>query len=253
MTDKTAYHPDGKTIITFNEEAHTYTDNQGQEYVSATSFINQFFPKFDAVAVSERCARGRNSKYAGRTPEDIREEWADNARQSSEEGTNVHEYAEGLLKEWESLPASISPRCERIFPHAEEAVQEIKKFYSVIAAEMIVFSPDLGIAGTIDLLLYDPVKRKILIADWKTNKEISREAFGDRRALAPIEHLSDTDISKYSLQLALYNYLLVREKYFWPDMTYDKKLIHLREDGFQGIPLEDHSYEIGEMLREKRK
>ncbi len=252
MADKTAYHPDGETVITFDEAAHTYIDNHDQEYVSATSFVGRFFPKFDAVAVSERCARGRNPKYAGRTPEDIREEWADNARQSSEEGTNVHEYAEGLLKNWVQLPDPMSLRCERIFPHVEKAVQEIKKTCDVIASEMIVFSPDLGIAGTIDLILYDPGKRKILIADWKTNKEISREAFGDRRALKPINHLSDTDISKYSLQLALYNLLLGREGYFAQNIPYTKKLIHLREDGFQEIPLEDYAYEIDLMLKEEK-
>lgn len=249
--NKKAYHPDGKHSIVFDEGPHTYTDNFGKIYTSATSFVGQFFEKFDAVDVSERCAVGVNPKYSGRLPEDIRAEWSAEGKRGQDEGTNVHEFAEGLMDSWgaDRLPVPISSRCENIFLQVALAVNALNRKFQFVAIEMIVFSPFLGISGMIDLLMYDPVTNEIIILDHKQNKNAPTTENHWRNGLGPLDHLQDTDIAHYSLQLSLYQHLLTVGKYFPGISGYRRILIHLMPDSFREIELEGYDYEIMEMLK----
>lgn len=255
MADKTAYHPDGIHVVRFNEQWHTYRDNLGSRYVSGTTFVGKFFPKFDMVAVSEQCAAGDNPKYAGRDPQEIRAEWKAEGKRGSSEGDNTHEYAEGVMAGWKpwELPEPISERCKALFRQVNRITKFLKSKYQFIAAEKIVFSPLLGIAGMIDLLMFDPATQEILILDWKQNKGISTENF-HQKALEPIDHLQDTHISKYSMQLSLYQHILIRERYYPQAKGYRRALIHLTPDNVRPIKLDDHNYEIKELIKyDKRK
>ena len=254
MADKKAYHPNKKSFITFKEKYHQYIDNLGTHYVSGTSFIKPFFPKFNAVAVSIKCAAGNNPKYAGRKPEDIRAEWAAEGRRGSTEGDNVHEYAEF----WAAPPGQsikpISDRCVLLFKQVDIAYRALlAKGFDVIENEKIIFSPDLGIAGMVDLIMWDPSTKEIIILDWKQNKEIKRRnLYKKNNGLSPIEHLEGSDMSKYTLQLSLYQYLIIRENYFPQAKGYRRALIHIGVDRVEAIKLEYYEYEI-ECLLETNK
>jgi len=249
MGDKTAHHPDGKHIIHFRDARHTYTDNQQARYLSGTGFVGRFFPKFDAEAVSIKCSQGKNPKYAGRSPEEIRAEWTAEARRGSSEGDNVHAYAEARISGWaaDQIPAPISDRCAALFIQVDRAVAELLSRFVFIGAEVVIFSPELGLAGMIDLLMFNPKNKACLVLDWKTNKEISRENHY-QSGLPPIDHLQSTDISKYTLQLSAYQYLLDRERYFPTVSGYRRALIHLTPDSFHIIPLDYYDYEIQQMI-----
>lgn len=248
---KIAYHPDNKHIITFDEEPHTYTDNFGGEYVSATTFIGGFFDKFDMVAMSMKCSSGSNPKYIGRTPEDIMAEWQAEGDRGRNEGTNTHEYAEGLMCGWSRLPGPISDRCKNLFIQVDGAVKKLSSHFVLVGAEIIVFSPRLGIAGMIDLLMFDKVRRRLLILDWKQNKKLSRHNQW-QKAHAPIDHLEDTDINHYSLQLSLYKKIIEMEGYFSKIDIIDLGIIHLKENVFDFIKIESFDYEIGELFKWKK-
>jgi hypothetical protein len=249
MGDKVAYHPDGEHVITFRENRHTYTDNHGRRYLSGTGFVGRFFPKFDMEAVSIRCSQGDNPKYAGRTPEDIRAEWKAEAIRGSSEGDNTHAYAESQISGWpvDQVPKPISDRCVLLFSQVDRAVAGLLSRFIFIGAEVVIFSPGLGFSGMIDLLMYDPATNEILVLDWKQNKEISRENQW-QSGLPPIDHLQATDISKYTLQLSTYQYILDRGKYFPSVSGYRRALIHLAPDHFEIIPLEYYDYEIQQMI-----
>lgn len=251
-TKKIAHHPDGVHIITFDEGSHTYKDNFGQYYTSGTSIVGKFFEKFDAIGVSRMCAAGSNPKYAGRTAMDIRAEWSANGLRSTTEGSNVHEYGEGRIAKWDQarLPKPISPRCENLFKVVDQAVSRLNKWFVFVAAEMIVFDPELRLAGMVDLVMYDPRTGEIMILDWKTNgRELSREGFGGRTAKEPIDHLQDSDISHYSLQLSLYERLMINGNFFPGFKGFRRGIIHLLEDGAVFVKLEDYDYEIKEMIK----
>lgn len=249
MSDKKiAYHPNNKHIITFDEGPHTYVDNFGKQYVSATTFIGGFFDKFDMVAMSRKCSKGVNPKYVGRTPDDILDEWTREGDRGRTEGTNTHEYAEGLMCGWSVLLGPISGRCVNLFIQVNMAVKKLLSHFVLVGAEIIVFSPKLGLAGMIDLLMFDPIRRRLLILDWKQNKKLSRHNQW-QKAHAPIDHLQETDINKYSLQLSLYKKIIEMEGYF-PDIDIiDLGIIHLQEFSYENIKMESFDYEIRELIK----
>jgi len=244
-----SHHPDNKSIIIFDEVPHTYTDNNGKLYESGTTFVKKYFEEFDAIAVSEMCSKGRNPKYVGRTPKDIQHEWLIDGEIASQEGTNVHLYFEGRMSDWleKDLPKPLTERCRLMFLQVDRVVIELKRHYLFIGAEVIIFSITLGKSGMIDLLLWSKALNEIVIFDLKTNKDIRKPA--SRKAFSPINHLDDTKIAKYSLQLSLYQKILIREKYFPKISGYRRALIHIGLTDFEIIPVEDYSYEIDTLLK----
>ncbi len=249
--DKTAYHPNGESI-TFVEGPHTYIDNSGMRYTSATTFVGQYFPKFDIDTVAEKCANGNNPDYSKyQCAAEIKAAWEAEGERGRNEGSNVHEYAEGLIDSWPKvkLPEPISDRCGLIFNQVEKAVHTLQYYYTFIGAEIIVFSPALGLAGMIDLLMHDPADDTLLILDWKQNKNAFSTENIYQSGLGPINHLQDTDINHYTLQLSLYEYILKREQYFPYIKNYKRGLIHLFPERYEFVSLEYYEYEIEEMLK----
>lgn len=255
MADKTAPHPDGIHIVKFNEQWHTYRDNLGSRYVSGTSFIKPFFPKFDAIAVSKKCAGGNNPLYTGRDPKEIRKEWLVEGKRGSSEGDNTHEYAEGIVSSWspDQLPLPISARCELLFKQVDKIATWLLLKYKFIEAEKVIFSPSLGIAGMVDIIFFDPATQEILILDWKTNKNPLTTTNIWQSGFAPIDHLQETDINKYSLQLSLYQYIIEKENYFPEARGFRRALIHITPTTVIPIKLDYYKYEIKEMLNETKK
>lgn len=252
MPDKTAHHPDGHHTIKFGERWHTYEDNRGKRYTSGTKFVGQFFPKFDMVAVSKKCSNGKEPKYAGRTPEEIRNEWSENGRIASDEGTNLHEYAESLMAGWKPsrIPKPMSNRCKVVYKQIDIITAKLLNKFVFVCAEMIVFSPSLKISGMVDLVMFNPRTDTILILDWKTNKDnpTVENGFG-KKAFPPVDHLDDTKLNHYRLQLSLYRYIMESEGYF-PNITnYQQAIIHLSDKDYTVIPLEYYEYEIKEALK----
>jgi len=254
MADKTAYHPDGNRFITFLEEPHTYTDNMGVRYQSGTSFSKPYFTKFDMDAMSRKCAKGRNPKYADRNPEDIKAEWLAEGLRGSSEGDNTHLYAEGVYNGIAPslLPRPISERCEKMFIQVDRAADYLFTRYDYIGSEIVIFSPDLNLAGMVDLLFFDPESRNVLILDHKQNKEITTEN-RFQSGFGPLSHLQETHKNKYTLQLSTYQYILAKEKYF-PDATgFKRVLIHYTPTNFKFIPLHYFQHEVTEILKHEHR
>ena len=229
---RTEVHPNGITVV-FDEEKHIYTVKEtGRVLVSSTTFIDDFFPHFDADKIAPLCVG--KPKYQGMTAEEIKVSWEANAQRARDEGTNVHEYAQSL---WAGLkkPKPISERSQRLFEQVDKAaIKLMDRGFKFVDAEKIIFSPELEIAGMIDLLLYDPQTRDYLIVDWKQNETISVENKWES-AKPPISHLESCDYVKYSLQLNLYRFILRYEGYFPHSRGIRMALIHLMENGNRPI------------------
>lgn len=249
---KTAWHPIGISI-TLDEYTHIYKDLNGKKYESATTFIGKFFEKFDMNKMSIKCSEGDSPLYKGRDPEEIKAEWKANGDRSRNEGLNVHLYAEGVSCGWaeKDLPKPISERCEKLFKQVDLAITDLNKYYEFVAAEMILFSPELGKAGMLDDLRYSRKSNELVIFDWKQNAEITIDN-KYQKGCYPIEYLEETAITKYSLQLSLYDYLIERENYFPGIKGVKRGLIHLSENKYEIIPLECHKFQIKEMLESEK-
>ena len=229
---KTATHPSGLSVL-FDEEKHIYTVKEtGRVLISSTTFIDEFFPHFDADKIAPLCVG--KAKYQGMTAEQIKVSWEANAKRARDEGTNVHEYAQCL---WAGLsrPKPISERSRFLFDQVDKAGKKLMdRGFEFVDAEKIIFSPELEIAGMIDLLLYDPRTRDYVIIDWKQNETISVENKWDN-AKPPISHLEASDYVKYSLQLNLYRFILRYEGYYPHAPHIRMALIHLTENGNRPI------------------
>ncbi len=251
--NKQATHPSGLTV-TFYEDNHTYIIDQAYKYKlleSATTFISKFFPKFETDNVAKKCAG--KGKYKGMTVDEIKQAWADEALRGSTEGTNTHMFAECLSNgDLNALPEPQSERESKLFDQVAVAILMLEEKFIFIEAEKIVFSPELGLAGTIDLLMFDPAKNHLIILDWKQNKKIDSSNSWES-AMVPIKTWDACDLNKYKLQLNLYEFILRREDYFGFDNIpkvsgVRKALIHLTEDTFRAIPIGYYQDTINQML-----
>jgi hypothetical protein len=248
---KHASHPSGQTI-TFTEDDHRYVvDQTGETLTSVTTFIGNFFPKFDTDAIAPKCVG--KPKYKGMTVDEIKQAWADEALRGSTEGTNTHWYAECFCNgDINKLPEPQSEREGKLFKQVALAVLALEERFIFIEAEKIVFSTILGIAGTIDLLMLDPDKNDLIILDWKQNKKISTSNSWDN-ARKPIDHLEACDYSKYCLQLNTYEKILTTDGYLDIEGGLNgvrKALIHLTEDNFSFLKIGDFQKEVSAMLED---
>lgn len=86
-------HPRDERIL-FEEESHTYTiDGTRAGWTSCTGFLHNFFGHFDADAVIAKMMTSPKwfeSKYFGMTAEEIKKQWSDKGKASSEAGTRMH-------------------------------------------------------------------------------------------------------------------------------------------------------------------
>jgi len=213
--------PSGDTVH-FDERAHRYTV-AGKSLTSVTKWTGSFFPAFDA----KRIAKSYAAKRGLQVP-DVLADWKQAGIRGSTLGTIVHRYAEC---EFNNLPFDRPAYLdyEEYFQAVDRVVAKLLRRFWLIGAEVIVFSPSLGLAGTVDLLMRDPENKDVLIFDWKTNKTITTQNSYNQFALSPISHLDDCHLAKYSLQLNTYKRIIQTEDYY-PD-NYRMALIHLENDG----------------------
>ena len=220
---KTASHPklEGWTL-TFDSTDHSYRDGEGRLYISGTSFIKQFFPKFDAQAAASRVAKREN-----RLELEIIREWDAKRDASSAYGTRVHEYAEALINGTATgIPASVRENTARKAVGA--ALTMLRDTYEILGAEQIVFDPMHLIAGTIDLPARNKTTGALAILDWKTCEEITDISYA--MALPPIQYIPDSKRVHYGLQLSLYGHIMADTGYVPPETPVETALIHIQPD-----------------------
>ncbi len=240
---KTAYHPSGEKI-TFYEDVHKYETDRCKDFTSVTTFISAYFPEFDTEEVSARYAKKHGMKQ-----QDVITMWEEKKDKACHLGTKVHYFCE-MCMEGCDLPHSDNEEEASFFRIAHEAVQRLKKKYTFVGTEEIVFSNKYKIAGMIDLLMRDPINGDLLILDWKTNRRITTENRW-QSGFGPIEHLEDTSFNHYSIQLSLYKRIMKEEGYF--DNVGDIRLgiIHLTQEKPIWMKVHPLDYEIDLMFEER--
>lgn len=242
MSSKTAKHPNGQIII-FTEEDHKYVSN-GVIYKSATSTIKEFFPEFDKEANALRM-----SKKSGQSIEEILKGWEDTTQRAIDHGKEVHACLESLILT-NSLPDN--SLTEKTIKVLEDISQKIKTRYDILESEKIVFSPDLGLAGTMDLFARRKDTGTYVVADWKTNKALVLDNPYRQFGIGKLSHIPDNNFSHYSLQVYMYRELLIREGYVPKDAKFECIITHIpsSEDGvYRNHLAKDLSKEISDLLK----
>jgi ATP-dependent exoDNAse (exonuclease V) beta subunit len=233
----------GRTV-TFEEARHIYRLDDGTKLTSGTTFVHKFFPKFDAKKVSFFYARKH-----GLDQQQVLAMWREKGERARMFGTNVHACAEYEIRPDRGTIKPMNEDEALAFKRVRLAVKYMGKFLEFIEPEMIVFSPGLGVAGTIDLIARHKETGEIYILDWKTNESIDRENKYGTRGLEPISDLFDCSFAQYSLQVSLYQYILIKENYFPDASGYKRALIHVNQNIFKWIDAPYLKPEIEKMAK----
>lgn len=250
--------------VVYSDEAHVYIDKTDQQkYVSVTTLIGKYENPFDVFFWSsyKTCEKLMSEEtfhvlketllatkrwtddmieklhldpiIFDKTRKEIQKGYDDERNKSCERGTKIHSNFEEMYYTSEK---------QDLKKFGLGGVFTCKKGYYELDLEKGVYpeflvslkSSDgiLRVAGQIDLLIKDG--NDIIIADYKTNKEIKKHSYFDKNKFGrimmkyPLNNIEDCNFYHYSLQLSTYAYLLQQIK---PELNIKKlMLIHIDHD-----------------------
>ena len=199
-------------FISFIEEGHKYfIHGKSDGLISVTTFIHQNFSHFDAEGIADNLLKNTKKmndpkyKYFGKTKEEIIEEWNENGRIASCEGTKLHADIEYYYNRVPVENNSIE------FQYFRRFVKDSPELIPY-RTEWLVYYEEYMITGSIDMVFENP-DGTIQIYDWKRSKGIEYESYDNKCSITPcLSHLPDTNFNHYSLQLNLYRKIL-QDKY----------------------------------------
>lgn len=251
--------------LEFDEETHTYALRQGNELrpisYSVTQLVGEFFDKFDQAKVIQsvmdnpRRQTDRTYKYFAMTFSQVKECFED----ASSLGTLLHACVEHYYN-GNQLPKDIV----QIFPEYQQFLDFAKwandQGYVPYRCETRVFSESLDLAGSVDMLftrrsaVLDASRpTELYMFDWKRTMSVdSPSSVAVPKLRQPFETcLVNNTLSKYTLQLNFYKYMLeqscnvvVKEMHLC--------LLHPMKDAFDVVPIRDLSTHVAVFMAKRQ-
>ena len=183
--------------VDFYIKEHKYVSKvSGKELISASTLVKKYSQPFDETGE----ILINKARKLGKTPEELQKEWDEIRDTSCVVGKMYHEEVEYWVKNKKLKKGG----------KFKDVVEQLKliEFKGELEAERIVASESLGIAGCIDLTenLGGNVKK---LWDHKTNRELRQNGFfkkgyGYQKMLYPLNHLMDSNLVHYALQMSVY-------------------------------------------------
>lgn len=181
--------------LIFQEEGHKYTDTLGNSYVSTTTILHQYQPKFN-----KKYWLKKKSKELGISEKELEEQWKTITKEACERGTNTHNGLEDGIKgssQFQQAVQYLNIECDgemitvadiplfgadykllnleqfieatnNKYPQIYEVFARYTKAGYKIYSEIGWFLMDYLLSGTIDVLLIKD--DGFVIGDWKTNR-----------------------------------------------------------------------------------
>jgi hypothetical protein len=140
-------------------------------------------------------------------PDEILRMWQRNGQRACNLGTDRHHLAEcffnGLpLRWWEEDMGALYDFCRvHLIPHGIVGH----------ATEKEIVCWDADVAGSIDLIVWDPRQEVYHIVDYKRSDKLQGQLRGFGKMSAPFAHLDSCKGAGYALQLSIYQYILQRD------------------------------------------
>ncbi|MDN5355786.1 MAG: hypothetical protein PWQ43_728 [Rikenellaceae bacterium] len=186
--------------VSFDEASHTYY-YKNRTLTSVTTAVSNCFPRFNRGGVVSR----ELALKRGITPKQVESEW----RAKADLGSEVHRLCERFVLAELPDRDSYSSLASEYFDKVMAFTYNKLDFDNVLFTEFPVYDGKYSIAGTCDLLIYDPVNDCIDIYDWKTNDVIQAPGvkFG-KYGFDRLSGIPDTNYWHYALQLSIYKYIL---------------------------------------------
>lgn len=196
LTEVTAQITEFFKDLSFQEDTHTYTVHGIPLKYSVSKLISDYGNKFNTQVMSEAVA-----KKTSTSRESVVARWDKEREDSIIKGHSLHYFAEEYLKNRNIKP--ITKQQELMVSFLNSIPQHIV----VLGSEIKMYHKKFLFGGTMDLPLYNTLTNKIIIADYKSNKDIHKNYKG-QTLLTPFNYLLDTPLNKYQLQLSFYQILL---------------------------------------------
>ena len=183
-----------QNFLFFEEEGHKYNDSFGNEYLSVTTLIHDYYNHFDADYWAHKKAREQ-----GKSEKAIKAEWERIKNEACARGTKTHNGIEDAIKDVSKFKEAIKYLTEsasgRVITIADipnlipqpldidkfkeatnnkySEIYRVFEFYTnkgyTIYSEIGAYLMDYLISGTIDIFCYRPTD--FVILDWKTNRD----------------------------------------------------------------------------------
>ena len=195
--------------LTFEEIGHHYfvdgVRHDQLHYLSSTTFLGTFFPKFNPeqcigfIMRSWKYANDPDYKYYRMEAQAIQDYWKHLGDQACSLGSFFHISAEYHCNDIH--PGDNSPEFQQYLAFRADHPHLIP-----YRTEMLIFDETYRIVGSVDGIFLNLHTNKYLILDWKRSKEVTGKN-GDK-GFWPLNHLRSNNLTKYSLQLSLYTYIL---------------------------------------------
>lgn len=198
----------------YEDKTHTYSLG-GILYRSATTIVSQFYDKFD----TEEKANWMAYRY-GNTPESWLSQWRIINGTSLVRGHGIHDREEQFLynRGFTRITGDREYKVYRIGPNSitskANGTISIRQLVDGCYPELKLWRHDWCIAGRSDKPTIETLngKRFVHIEDYKTNKILQTNGWVDKKGnermmLDPISHLPDCEMTHYTLQLSLYQYM----------------------------------------------
>jgi hypothetical protein len=148
------------------------------------------------------------SKYFGKTAEEIKKGWSDSGKEASSAGTALHLAIEQFMNGHpEVIEPSVIDTPE--WKYFERFWADCKDDLVPYRTEWEVWAEEYKLAGSLDMVFYRKSDNSYVIYDWKRSREIkTSNNFGT--GYGPVDHFPDCNYWHYTLQLNIYKFVLER-------------------------------------------
>ena len=234
-----------QSLISLNEKTHTYSLlNSDIQFCSVTEFIGGFFEPFDENKIALKLTK--LNKYKGKSCNDILQDW----EKRRQRGTLVHKEIEEFINEANTHSEIFTTKnIDNLDLKSQQGVKFLQNcnIYknNLIFPEVRIFSEQLKLAGTIDLMIYNKPKNEISLIDWKTNQDIKKHGFKNGTK-TPTLQIQDCSFNKYQLQLSMYKYILEN---FYSANIKGLYILHLKETTYNYLNCAFDDNTIQEMIK----
>ncbi|MEG0282940.1 MAG: hypothetical protein RR662_07175 [Clostridia bacterium] len=197
--------------VEFNEELHKYFLDGKEAGISTTGFIHCFSQEFNEKEMAQKIAKKTNC-----TVEEVLKMWKFKRDYSCAKGNEIHLFAQSLWKnekyetDYKNIDAEFVEQLKKdlaiLQKQALEFYNDYKDKLEFVKDEQYLYDKDYDIAGAIDLLFKDKENEKLIICDFKSNKEIKYKGYNKMKT--PLNILEDCNFIHYSLQVYIYKHIL---------------------------------------------
>lgn len=196
----------------FYPEDHHYEYKGKRVGISVTRLIEEYTQPFNAEEVAERVAKKENKSVG-----EVLTEWKVKNEQSCLKGSISHENVQNMFAninyqaDTKNCSQATLEALELIFKQEINFYQEFLLKFEHLTDEFVIGSQEYDIASAIDHLFVNRLTGGLVMVDYKTNTDIHKNEKYAKNMQYPLEHLKDTTLNHYAIQLSIYKFLL--EKY----------------------------------------